>query len=412
MVDVYPTYPPQQDEALDKGVKEVIDVMPNANAPGEDNELLEGGAEFDLDEKEKKEMNYTEKTKVKEDIEDIEDIEEKEYNKTSGGGDDGDVGDVDEGQEENREESQESMPGDGEELDHELLKEQDQTGGAARPTMEYKINYLVPDDEELVNPDKIKQAVKRYIDNYHSDAMKKYRQLFKTVYQKYSSKRYIIDNNDTEIIVSKPAATGGSKTSKREIVYEVSKPGYIFYNKDNNLITMKTIISNKRQELLIHYQSLVNKLDVQPEEKKQFEKERKQFIDLLERYYIFNLYHMQINNINLEGKAPIIIQELHGFLKENNEKQYTLDGNLHAIDNTLIEKINLNNSSRLSAYNDLMIKLQSVKLSTPLREKIIEQIKDYLKSNDENEKINNEIKQIARDQNNYIDYIISRVPNN
>ena len=88
-------------------------------------------------------------------------------------------------------------------------------------------------------------------------------------------------------IVSKSSGgAGGADTSrkeKHEIVYEVSKPGYIFYNKDNNLITMKTRIGNKRQELQMNYQSLVNKLDVQLEEKKQFEKERKQFIDLLDR---------------------------------------------------------------------------------------------------------------------------------
>jgi hypothetical protein len=188
---------------------------------------------------------------------------------------------------------------------------------------------------------------------------------------------------------------------------------------------MKSIISNKRLELQIHYQSLVNKLDVQPEEKKQFEKERKQFIDLLERYYIYDLYNHQINNISLEGKSNIVVQELHGFLKDNTEKKFTLDGNLYTIDNSLVERINANNSNRLNTYNDLMVKLQSSKstLSSSSkekadktekdkREKIIDEIKEYLKSNDENAKLNNEIKDAVRVQNTYIDYIIYKLPSN
>ena len=318
--------------------------------------------------------------------------------------------------------------------------------GGALSQIEYKINYLAPDDEQLVNTDKIKSAVKRYIDNYQSEGMKKYKQLFKTVYQKYSNKRYIIDNTDAEIIVSK---SSDKTAAKRDIVFEISKPEYIFYNKDNNLIHMKTNISNRRNQLQLHYQSLVNKLDVQPEEKKEFEKERKKFIDLLERYYIFTLYHNQINNISLEGKSNIVVQELQGFLKENTEKEYVLDGNVYSIDNSLVERINTNNSSRLDQYNELIVKLQGAtsllntstnaskteatkteatnteaskteatkteanKISkNDKKQKLIEEIKEYLKSYTENAKLNNEIKDAVRVQNSYVDYIISRVPSN
>ena len=305
-------------------------------------------------------------------------------------------------------------------------------GGGTAVLSEYKINYLVLDDEHLVNPDKIKSTVKRYIENYQSDAMKKYKQLFKIVYQKYSSKKYLIDNTDTEIIVSKLAEKTSKdyKIGKRDIVYEISKPQYIFYNKYNNLILMKSIISNKRLELQIHYQSLVNKLDVQLEEKKQFEKDRKQFIDLLERYYIYNLYNHHINNIALEGKSNIVFQELRGFLNDHAEKTFALDGNLYSIDNSLIDRININNSSKLDIYNELMVKLQSVK-STSIssiektkqtakidktekdkREKLIDEIKEYLKSCAETAKLNDEIKDAILVQNTYVDYIIYKLPNN
>jgi len=351
--------------------KELITELPNTNNSGNTNEILAGGSEFELED-EKKGDEHSGSSQV--------DIE-------------------------------------------------DQEGGAIVQT-EYKINYLLPDDEQLVNSDKIKSTVKRYIDNYHSDAMKKYKQLFKIVYQKYSNKRYLIDNTDTEIIVSRVSegASKGSKMGKRDIVYEISKPKYIFYDKDNNLTRMKSIISNKRQELQIYYQSLVNKLDVQPEEKKQFENARKQFIELLERYYIYNLYNKQINNISLDGKSNIVVQELQGFLTDNAEKKFTLDGNLYTIDNSLVETINAHNSNRLNIYNELMLKLQSAKSISSSskektkhaadkteksdREKIIDEIKEYLKTSEENAKLNNEIKDAVRVQNTYIDYIIYKLPNN
>lgn len=153
---------------------------------------------------------------------------------------------------------------------------------------------------------------------------------------------------------------------------------------------------------------------------------------MLERYYIYNLYDHQVNNISLEGKSNIIVQELHGFLKDNADKNFTLDGNLYTIDNSLVDKINTNNSNRLNIYNDLMVKLQSVKsisstststsassekdtgktVEKDKRDKLIDEIKEYLKSNEEHAKLNNEIKDAIRVQNTYVDYIIYNLPNN
>jgi len=316
-------------------------------------------------------------------------------------------------------------------------------GGAPVVTIQdYKISYLADDDEKLVNPEKIKSAVKKYIDNFNSESIKKYKQLFKNVYQKYSNKRYRIDNNEDEIIVLKES---GTNQKKPEIVFEVNKPGYIFYNKDHSLLKLKQRISNKRQELQLHYQKLVNKLEVTPEEKKQFEKERKTFIDMLEKYYIFNVYHQQINNISTEGKTSLLIQQIEGIIKENNERGVTLVSNVYSIDNTLIDNINANNSNRFNNYNELIAKLKGTKLGpaqddtfkkkttqdkqsdidatiskepnkekakTSQRKKIIEEIKEYLKSQDELHKIQSQIEQSVKHQNNYVDYIINKLPNN
>ena len=120
----------------------------------------------------------------------------------------------------------------------------------------------------------------------------------------------------------------------------------------------------------------------------------------------FTLYHHQINNISLDGKANIVVQELRGFLQDNAEKKFTLDGNLYSIDNTLVEQINTHNSNRLNTYNELMIKLQGKKsLSSTItpthlektdksktekskHEKLVDEIKEYLKSCKENTKLN------------------------
>lgn len=303
---------------------------------------------------------------------------------------------------------------------------------------EYKISYLADDDEKLVNPEKIKAAVTKYIENYNSEAMKKYKQLFKNIYQKYSNKRYHIENSDTEIIVSKPSSDGKKKP---DIVFEVNKPTYIFYNKDNGLTNLKQRIDNKRAELQLHYQTLVNKLDVTPEEKKAFEKERKTFIDMLERYYIFTLYHQQINNIYIEGKTPLLIQQLEGFIKENTERGVALKSNIYYIENTLIDNINAINSSRLNDYNELIAKLKGAKIGAPVKkddvdsktelvtshkstnkpqekkqaheqQKIITEIKEYIQSREELAKLQNQIIQSVKIQNAQINYIINKLPQN
>ena len=132
----------------------------------------------------------------------------------------------------------------------------------------YDIDYLIADDNKLINIIKVNNIVDKYIKNYYSENIQQYKQSFKNLYQKYSTKRHIINNignvitvlkntNDNDVIKKK-----NNKLIKPEIVYELKKPLYLFYNNNNKLELLKRQISNNRADLQFLYQKLVNKLIV------------------------------------------------------------------------------------------------------------------------------------------------------
>lgn len=272
-----------------------------------------------------------------------------------------------------------------------------QTGGASGYIDDgqvYEIDYLVVDDKELINILKVNTTVDRYINNYYSEEMKKYRQTFKTLYQKYGNKRFVIHNIGNVITVMK-------NDKKKEVIMELNKPVYFYYNVDSNLEKLKRDVSNKRAELQYSYQTLVNKINVDMEEKKQFEKERKKFVDFLEIYYIYSLYHKKINKISNTNKITLMLQEL---LSESKK----LDGNLYSIDNTTIDLINKQNAEKLNEFNTLVSRMQSIKNITNNKE-IIENIKQYINNTDIT-KLLYKIKEQAKMQDNYVDYIVMKLP--
>ena len=64
--------------------------------------------------------------------------------------------------------------------------------GGVKSEDEYKIDYIVADDEKLINPEKIMKQVDIYIDNYNNPKLQIYKKSFKQLYQTYSNKNYII----------------------------------------------------------------------------------------------------------------------------------------------------------------------------------------------------------------------------
>ena len=275
--------------------------------------------------------------------------------------------------------------------------------------IEYNIDYLLDSDEKLINIDNVKSQVDTYIDNYNSDIIKQYKLKFNKLYQKYSNKKYHISItnikdkfNSIKIIVTKNDKT-------KNIVTEITKPIYIYYDINSNLYKLKNNISNKRAELLYKYEILISQLNVSPEDKLNFEKEREEFIKFLEEYYIYTLYHKKINKISVSNKTKLIIQSKY-ILEKNDNTISVLTGDTYSIDNNTILSINNYNIDKLTKYNNIILQLsgktkEEIKKDT----KLIEEIKLYL---DKTEKIelNKSIEDNKTIQDNYINYIVYRLP--
>ena len=269
----------------------------------------------------------------------------------------------------------------------------------------YNIDYILDDDEKLINPEKVFKQVDIYITNYNSSKMQKYKQSFKNLYQKYSNKNYTImqekHNTTTKIVV-----TRNDKTKK--VIVELIKPSYLFYDNDDNLIILKRKISNARTELLYKYEVLIAKINITPEEKKEFEKERTKFIELLEDYYTYTLYHKKINNIITNNKSNIILQKEIVIYKENNDyESKILSSNIYSIDNSIIDIINKNNYNSLSQYNNIILSLSGKKeIEINKDKKIIDSIKTYIKNKIDIDLYSQSLFKKTDIQDEYINYII------
>jgi hypothetical protein len=275
--------------------------------------------------------------------------------------------------------------------------------------IEYTIDYLLPNDEKLINPENVYKKVEEYIKNFKNPVIEEYKKAFRNLYQRYSNNKYIIktvaeNDETTRIIVMK-------NDKKQDIVLEITKPKYNYYNKDNNLIKLEKQISNDRKELEYIYEDLTSKINILPEDKKRFEKIRKSFIELLEEYYTYKLYHKKINKIVSNNKSKIFLQDLTSFYKiDTEENPMILSGKFYNIDNDTINSLNILNSDKFTEYNNLIIKLNG-KSSDKIKndKKIMEEIKQYLDKKDIN-KINKLIIKQSANQSEYIDYIITSLP--
>lgn len=271
---------------------------------------------------------------------------------------------------------------------------------------EYKIDFILEDDIKLVNSEKIFNQVNEYIDNYNNPNIQSYKKNFKQLYQTYSNKNYVITTNISNNNTIKIIVTKNDKTKK--IVKELTKPKYLFYNENDNLIKLKRDISNSRTELLYKYEKIIAKINITPDEKKEFEKERSNFIEQLETYYIYMLYHKKINKINTTNKTNITFQKEFLVFKENNEYEIKiLNSNIYLIDNNDIDAINKSNSENLNKYNNIILSLSGKKESEISKDKkIIENIKSYIKTKNEIDVFTQSLLKKTDIQDNIINYIV------
>ena len=300
-------------------------------------------------------------------------------------------------------------------------------GGKLNDTEQiFNIDYILADDEKLVNPEKIIKQVDTYINNYNNPDIQKYKKNFKQLYQTYSNKHYLIttittnkninknDENDENItkinkinkITNKIIVTKTDKSKK--IVKELTKPSYYFYDENNNLLKLKNNISNNRADLLYKYEKLIAKLNITIEDKKEFEKDKKNFIELLESYYIYTLYHKKINNIITLNKSSLSFQKEFLLYKEDNDNEsLILNSDVYLIDNSVINTINTYNTENLNSFNNIISLLTGKKDKEILKDKIIkENIKTYIKSKNEIDLFTQSVLENTNIQDKYINYII------
>jgi hypothetical protein len=346
--------------------------------------------------------------------EDEDKYEDKDEDKDDKDDKDEDKDDKEENEDEDKEENEDK---DDKEDNKEEDEDKEEDNNIDSVDIEYNIDYLIEDDEQLINIDNVNNQVDTYINNYNSEIMKKYRISFNKLYQKYSNKKYkikILPVNDkyksTKIVVVK---NGKKEDKDNNIVMELNKPNYIYYNDECfNLYNFKNKISNTRAELLYKYEILVSKINITPEEKTNFEKERNKFIKLLETYYTYTLYNKKINKISTINTTKLILQSKYNINNNYNDDNMIsiLTGDTYILNNNIINSINTNNIDKLTQYNNIVLQLTG-KTNKEIKQdtKLIEEIKLYLNKT-ENENLIKQIEESKKQQDTYINYIVSRLP--
>ena len=273
--------------------------------------------------------------------------------------------------------------------------------------IEYTIDFLIPNDEKLVDIEKINNKVDNYINNFNSEIMTNYKNEYSKLYKKYSNMNYkikILPKDKNELV--KIVVLKNDKTEK--LIKELTKPNYLYYN--DILSELKTNISNEREKILFKYKELISNKELSINDKHNFEKEKDKFINLLEDYYSYTLYHKKINKISTtNSKSNLLLQNLNTIDSLETSKS-KLIGDIYSIDTTLINEMNTLNSTKLTEYNSIIQqllgkKIEDIKKDTKLKEEIKLYLDTTLKHN-----LDSKIQNEKNKQDNYINYIITKLP--
>ena len=273
--------------------------------------------------------------------------------------------------------------------------------------IEYTIDFLIPNDEKLVDIEKINNKVDNYINNFNSEIMTNYKNEYSKLYKKYSNMNYkikILPKDKNELV--KIVVLKNDKTEK--LIKELTKPNYLYYN--DILTELKTNISNEREKILFKYKELISNKELSINDKHNFEKEKDKFINLLEDYYSYTLYHKKINKISTtNSKSNLLLQNLNTIDSLETSKS-KLIGDIYSIDTTLINEMNTLNSTKLTEYNSIIQqllgkKIEDIKKDTKLKEEIKLYLDTTLKHN-----LDSKIQNEKNKQDNYINYIITKLP--
>ena len=266
------------------------------------------------------------------------------------------------------------------------------------------INY-----HPIIDNDKIIKKVREYMENYNSEQYKQYKIELNNLYQKLGKRFYTIQKKNTVYLIKNVNKDDNIKiadTQEKILKYvkKITHPLLLHIPTRQNeltdlIATKKNIVDNLFNEI---------KLDVvnRNENIKDFDKHKAEYTDLLEEKEIINLYYLIINKINTDNETVDVIYQ-------EKQEDGNLEGKVYKINQNIITDINKIQGDRLEKYNIIMDELLSKYVDKPneLKEdtELMDNITTYLK-NEDMKLINKETVQIRKKQDNYIDFIITKLP--
>lgn len=259
--------------------------------------------------------------------------------------------------------------------------------------LEYKLNLTLsiinPDlikEHPLINRENVIKLTEKYIKTYYSTEFQNYNIDLKKLYLKYN-KKHIIENKNNTVYLRK-------KNSKGKYVLKVRKPVYINIKEKLNELDNKIQITKFNVEKLFDYLKFDNK---DPNKLKEFNKNKEEYIKLLEEYESIKLYDIVINNKDITEKTSNIYY--HNIVSKPDINAY-LEEEQYNIPNELIDIINNNKVQELIKYNNLLSMIKSNDKG------LKKHIKDYLMEINNNS-FENKINNFKKIQENYIKFIVS-----
>ena len=265
----------------------------------------------------------------------------------------------------------------------------------------------------IINPERIVDNVRKYIDNYNSKEYKEYSIKIEELYRKLGKKYYII-HKDNSIYLMKNTVLGDTERltdniNKNKITYvkKITKAKYI--NIETKLDELYQSVSSQKQKVNLMYNNLKKELLIRDIDKKKllvnFENEKNILIELMEELETIKLYHISINKINMKIEKRDVIYQVKN-------EDGSLEGKSYKIDLDIINDINTLQGERLNLYNNIISELVKY-IENPKELKkdnnLIGMMKEYIQNNDI-DIINKKTLKIRNKQDNYIDFIVYELP--
>ncbi len=251
-------------------------------------------------------------------------------------------------------------------------------------------------DENIINNPLIRKEivakkVKEYIANIESNIYKEYSQTLHNFYKKINKTHYIDINDNTLYLY---------RIGEKKYISKIKKPKYIDFKQ--RMDELEYEIKEQRITLELLYQKLQIPDNRTTQNINIFEKERKYYIELLEENEIYRLYDIIVNNKLTGNYTAITYPSIYLF----KDTHYIIENNTYYVDNEIIDKLNNFQSVKLDEYNNIIKTLHTkTKITQEDKNKIIE----YLKTK-ENKEVLGKINEAKYRQNNYINYIVSELP--